>query len=163
MATYFWLMVIMLLKHYIADYLLQNRYMLNKFKSDWSFVLPLLAHSGVHGVFTLAICLVFAPALWYLALIDMAVHFIMDRIKASPKLLGRYKALSGAELGAIEADLKNEMYWVGVKGGTGYNAKVKVYKPVIRGNTYFWWALGFDQLVHHLTDLIISTLIVMHM
>lgn len=85
----FTLLVVFQLKHFLADYLLQTRYMLGKFRPDWYFVPPLLAHASVHAFFTLAIC-------WYwqappqLALVDCAAHFAMDRIKAGPRWLGRF-------------------------------------------------------------------------
>ena len=80
-------------KHFLADYPLQmSDYMMGKFnRKGW--VLPLLSHVSVHGFMTLMICSVFVPV-WLsfvLALTDMTIHFIIDRIKASPNLLGRYK------------------------------------------------------------------------
>jgi hypothetical protein len=47
------------------------------------------------------------------------IHFIVDRIKSSPKLGGRFKP--------------NE--------------------------TYFWWALGADQLAHGLTYILLIYLV----
>jgi len=78
------------LKHWTCDFLLQNYYMLGKFNRDWSFVLPLLVHSAVHAVGSLLICLVIDYSVWWLCLIDLATHFVIDRIKASPRMLGRY-------------------------------------------------------------------------
>jgi hypothetical protein len=86
--------------------------MLGKFNADWSFFLPLASHAAVHAAFTLGVCVVFDPTLWWLALVDGAAHFIMDRIKAGPRWLGRFNDAT---------------------------------KPA------FWWCLGFDQTVHHLT------------
>jgi hypothetical protein len=105
------LLVLYQVKHFLADYPLQRPYMLNKFKGGTAWILPLCAHAGVHGGFTLAITLAVAPALWWLALADFAVHFTVDRAKAAPTWGGRWKP--------------NE--------------------------PYFWWALGADQMVHHLT------------
>lgn len=89
----FVLLFLFQLKHFLADYPLQmNSYMMGKFNRE-GWVLPLLSHVAVHGFFTLLICSVFVPA-WLaltLALTDMVIHFIMDRIKASPNMLGRYK------------------------------------------------------------------------
>jgi len=103
------------IKHLIADYPLQNTYMLGKFKeSGW--VAPLSAHCAVHSLITFFICFYFGFYVAILAaLFDFVIHFAMDRIKASPKLLGRYK----------------------------------------QDNPKFWWALGFDQMVHHLTHYLI--------
>jgi len=103
------------IKHFIADYPLQNTYMLGKFK-EYGWVAPLSVHCAVHSLITFLICSYFG---FYVAILaacfDFVIHFTMDRIKASPKLLGRYK----------------------------------------QDNPKFWWALGFDQMVHHLTHYLI--------
>lgn len=142
-----WFLLYFQVKHFVADYWLQGPYMLQKFRPDWGFFLPLAAHAGVHAVGTLAILLVFAPHLWYLCLVDFVVHFIMDRIKAGPKYLGRYKALSGKEIANI-------MSYRDTMG-------IKRFAPELKGNTYFWWSLGLDQMVHHLTHYFIIFVVVM--
>lgn len=79
------------LKHFVADYILQTDYMLGKFKKqDWE--LPLLCHTLVHAFFTFVICVALIDPVmaFYLACFDLCVHFVMDRIKASPSLLGRF-------------------------------------------------------------------------
>lgn len=38
----------------------------------------------------LGICLSLNPALWWLTVIDVGSHFVVDRIKASPRYLGRF-------------------------------------------------------------------------
>jgi hypothetical protein len=131
-----WLLLLYFqLKHFVADYPLQVPYMLKKFLPGWDFILPLSAHCGVHAALTLIPVLMLKPSLWWLALADFAIHFVMDRIKASPKMLGRFKALTAKDFPTASAAMK-------------------------RYNTFFWWSLGFDQMVHHLTHyLIIYTLI----
>lgn len=122
-VSLFALLVIYQLKHFICDYPLQNAYMLGKFE-EIGWVKPLLAHTGIHAVATFLIALVFTQMVFLslsLALFDLVVHFIMDRVKASPKLLGRY-------------DIKDKR---------------------------FWWSLGFDQMVHHLTHYAIIACIVL--
>lgn len=101
--------------------------MLGKFKIGTEWILPLTAHASVHAAFTLAIASVYGFAVMdgsalfvlrlaaLLALLDFVVHFIVDRIKASPNLLGRWKPDS----------------------------------------PYFWWALGADQMAHHLCHYVI--------
>lgn len=131
------LLLVYQLKHFLADYPLQGGFMLKKFLPGWDFVLPLMAHCGVHALMTLAIVMFFNPALWWLALVDFGVHFVMDRLKAGPKYLGRFKALSGNEF-------KNILSYKDTVG-------LEQFKPQIRGNTFFWWSLGLDQMVHHLT------------
>jgi len=86
----FLLLVIYQLKHFVADFPLQCKYMLQKDKPGWDFFLPLAAHSAVHGAITLVIVLAVAPHLWWLALLDFTIHFTMDRIKSGPRYLGRY-------------------------------------------------------------------------
>ena len=144
MKELFVLLVIFKLKHFIADYPFQTSYMLQKFKAGREFILPLTAHAGVHSLFTFYISIFFAAlrrpesaqALpFYLALGDFTLHFIMDRVKASPGMLGRYKALSAAEFtNATDAQKKS--------------------------NKYFWWSLGFDQMFHGISDLAVAFILV---
>lgn len=154
------------IKHFVADYILQGKYMLGKFKPGWDFVLPLLAHSAVHGVATLVLCLYLRPEMWWLALVDMSVHFVMDRIKASPKYLGRFKALSADEMKKIIAfgevypqskidsmNKDNSPWREAAQNIADSNSRL------VRNNVIFWWALGLDQMVHHLSDLFIAYLL----
>ena len=85
------LLIIFQIKHFLADYPLQNTYMLGKFKDGWGWVLPLVAHCGVHAWVTLGIVFFVNPSLWWLSLVDFSLHFTMDRIKAWKLLLGRFK------------------------------------------------------------------------
>ncbi len=90
----FGILITFQVKHYLADYVLQNRYMLGKFKAGTDWIAPLALHCAVHACFTLMIAL-----LWklprndamHLACLDFGLHFIMDRIKAAPNLFGRFK------------------------------------------------------------------------
>ena len=116
--------------------------MLGKFKPGWGWILPLAAHAGVHGVATFLIALCFKPkSAFWIALFDMVVHFTMDRIKASPNLLGRYKALSANEM-------KNILSYMPTLAPQEFQAK---FGDQLKANVYFWWCLGLDQGVHHLT------------
>ncbi len=126
----YYLLIAFYIKHFMADYPLQNRYMLGKTNKDNGYILPLISHCLVHGVFTLSICLYVNPTYWWLSLVDMSVHFVVDRIKASPNLLGRFKSLCQHN---------------------GANATQKE----LRNNNFFWYVLGMDQMLHHLTDLFI--------
>lgn len=87
------LMVIFQTKHFIADYPLQTAYMLGKFQAYPKYILPLAAHAGVHALFTGLIVLAYQQydLVLKLVLLDFVTHFFIDRIKASPSLLGRYK------------------------------------------------------------------------
>lgn len=93
MNEIFILLIVFQIKHLIADFPLQNEYMLGKFKRGKDFILPLVAHAGVHFVFTFFIVFFFKFDIMLaltLALFDFCTHFIIDRIKASPDLLGRW-------------------------------------------------------------------------
>jgi len=87
----FTLLITFQLKHLVADYFLQSTWMvLGKAKRGWVWVLPLVCHCSVHAIFTFLIIWFWNPALWYLCFLDFAMHFAMDRLKASPNLLGRW-------------------------------------------------------------------------
>lgn len=80
------LMTLFQLKHYACDFPLQTVYMLGKGKKGTEWILPLVAHAGMHTLFTLAIILVYNPSCAWVALVDFALHFVIDRIKATYKL-----------------------------------------------------------------------------
>ncbi len=157
----FFLLALYQIKHLLADYFLQTPWMLKKFSPDPKVWVPsLAAHAGVHALMTLAIVYVLRPELCLpLAVFDFVAHFVMDRIKASPKLLGRYKALSGAEYMWIKGNIDKEVgaqrkrvdNW-GLEGGyMVHQRSIDSYWKQLDDNTRFWWALGFDQSIHHLT------------
>lgn len=151
MNTLMILLVVFQVKHFICDYPLQGRYMLGKFKPGMGFILPLLAHVSVHGAMTGLIGLVYGlPASIVLGCVgvDMSVHFIMDRIKASPALLGRYKPMSSEQMKDI---LLYESK--GIPLG-------KVLGKRVRDNTLFWHCLGLDQMVHHLTHYLVIAIMI---
>ena len=54
--------------------------------------MPLAAHAGVHGLGTLLIALIFSTLYLTIALsiADFVLHFIVDRLKASPSIGGRF-------------------------------------------------------------------------
>ena len=112
MIEIFILLVLFQLKHFICDFTLQNEYMLGKLsRTNW--IKPLAAHAAVHAGATGIIALVFAPSLvLFLVLADFILHFVVDRLKASPDLGGRWKP----------------------------------------DQPYFWWALGADQMAHHIIN-----------
>lgn len=85
MNTYL-LLVLFQIKHYLADFPLQTGYMLGKGKKGTAWILPLIAHSGVHAIFTLVIALLANPRVAWVALLDFTLHFIIDRVKALYKL-----------------------------------------------------------------------------
>jgi hypothetical protein len=138
-------------KHFAADYILQGwpwaNYMLGKFtRKGW--VGPLSAHCAVHMAFT-AFAIVFIvhkPELTWLALVDGSIHFVMDRVKAHPDLMGRWKPFSGAV----------EYHKAYQEASFGWARGIEMMWQ----NQLFWWSLGFDQMVHHLTDLFVVWMLV---
>lgn len=89
------LLIVFQVKHFIADFLLQNVWMLQKARPGWDFIPPLSIHCGVHMLMTLAIVLYVDPAAWWLCFVDFVLHFTMDRIKAGPHYLGRWNDVRG--------------------------------------------------------------------
>lgn len=76
------LYVLFRLKHFACDFLFQSDWMaLTKGKPGREGYRALFTHSAIHGVGTALITLFFAPALWWLGLVDFVVHSIVDRIK----------------------------------------------------------------------------------
>ena len=137
------LLVVYQIKHFLADYPLQGRYMLGKFKPFPQFILPLLSHGLVHGLFTFFIALYLKPwdVAMALGIFDMTIHSVVDWVKANPSIGGRFAALSKNEMGTI-------LSYVPTLG----EAEVKTkFGDQLKSNTYFWWALGADQMAHHLT------------
>ena len=84
------LMVLFQIKHFICDYPLQTPYMLGKLqRTDWE--LPLAAHCAIHALGTFAIVIWFSLYLAItFAVLDFILHFIVDRLKASPDIGGRF-------------------------------------------------------------------------
>jgi len=77
---------------------------------------------------------------------QMFVHFAMDRIKASPNLLGRFKMLDGPRFVEVYKHAYNPNFKPVVSNK---------FKERLSHNTYFWWSLGLDQGVHHLTHYLV--------
>jgi hypothetical protein len=81
----FWLslaVVLFLAKHLIADFLFQSDWMVEGKSRETRWVLPLATHSAIHAMGTLVICLALTPALFWLAVVDFVVHFLLDRSKS---------------------------------------------------------------------------------
>lgn len=160
------LLVLYQLKHWICDYPLQTPYMLGKFKSGSGWVLPLLAHSAVHGLGTFLIALFARPNEFggaaLLALFDMVTHFTVDRIKANPALGGRFQPLTKNEYAyqtkqhamALRVIAEGEHDHESINYVEGHVIR-KACERNFRGNKLFWWLLGLDQMAHHLTHYVI--------
>ena len=157
MKTVFLLLFLYQIKHFVCDYPLQGRYMLGKFLPYPKFILPLLAHALVHGLFTYTIAYMFHKGVYIalgLAAFDMGIHFVVDRIKASPNMLGKFKALSANEykqyLQQVQS-LSDAPVPRHPEIQLALDNIQRDFLPKMKSNTYFWWALGWDQMMHHLT------------
>ncbi len=71
-------------KQVVCDFFLQPSWMAlakgNPLKKGGSKALFL--HAGIHGSFTFMLMLFFAPALWWLGIVDFFVHTLIDKTKA---------------------------------------------------------------------------------
>lgn len=74
--------VAFLIKHFLADFLLQTDWMAVGKDRPKGWLLPLAAHAGVHGAMTAALFLAVAPPLAWLGLADMLIHGVIDRLKS---------------------------------------------------------------------------------
>ncbi|MCJ8055096.1 DUF3307 domain-containing protein [Shinella curvata] len=74
--------VAFLVKHYLADFLLQTDWMATGKDRSEGWLLPLAAHAGMHGAMTAVLFLVVAPPLVWLGLVDMLIHGAIDRLKS---------------------------------------------------------------------------------
>ncbi len=105
-------MLLFTLKHVVADFLLQNRWMAQGKDGEAGWGLPLLTHCLIHGGLTTVMVAAVAPAFWFIGLIDFVLHLVIDRAKGF--CVARY-------------EVTTEHQW-------------------------FWWLIGVDQALHHLTD-----------
>lgn len=169
------LLVLFQIKHFVCDFPLQGKFMLGKFGVYPAYILPLLAHSMVHATatFLIAVWFVSPTMALCLGLTDGAIHFAVDRVKASPTLLGRFKALTkdDFEKHNWDVELLNKIIRVAgssqveghlaeaVESQNDLNDELIDWDERLRSNTYFWWSLGADQAVHHLTHYALIALI----
>jgi Protein of unknown function (DUF3307) len=81
-ALVLFLLVLFNVKHFLADYLFNNDYMLRKSNATEWFT-PLISHCGVHSALTWVVTFPLA-GLWafVLAALDMLIHFVVDYWKA---------------------------------------------------------------------------------
>lgn len=80
-----WLMLsaLFLIKHLVADFILQTRWMVAGKERETGWFVPLSTHATIHGLGTAAIVGVFAPALIWIGGIDVVAHFAIDRAKGT--------------------------------------------------------------------------------
>jgi hypothetical protein len=87
----FILTIIFHFKHFLCDFQFQLPYMLvGKCEKSWKFFIPLVHHASFHGVSTGIIACYFDPRLWWLGIVDLLIHFFVDRLKSGPKYFGRF-------------------------------------------------------------------------
>jgi hypothetical protein len=88
--TFCALLAVFALKHFVADFLLQTSWIARGKERVEGWFAPLAVHVLGHAVLTLAIAIVFAPRLWWLALVDLVVHAAVDRGKSMTGHWGRW-------------------------------------------------------------------------
>ena len=113
-------MLALSVKHVLADFFFQNAWMAKGKDARTGWALPLLAHVAIHGAITTLLVVAVHPKLWFVGLIDFAIHITIDRIK-----------------GMLVAHF-----------------------AIVPGNPWFWWLIGIDQALHHLTNLLLAVLII---
>jgi hypothetical protein len=85
------LLALFAVKHYLADWQFQTKWMVEgKRLRGVGFIIPLATHAGIHAGLTLYVVLAFAVLVssWWIAgwalacaLFDLSAHFLMDRLK----------------------------------------------------------------------------------
>jgi len=76
-----WAVALFIVKHLLADFVLQTSWMAKGKERARGWAAPLGAHIAVHAGGTLLISLLMAPQLAWLALVDLVVHGAIDRCK----------------------------------------------------------------------------------
>jgi hypothetical protein len=74
-------MLLLTIKHIIADFVLQNGWMAYGKDQKAGWALPLLVHCLIHLAVALVLILIVAPRFWFVAFIDFAIHIAVDRAK----------------------------------------------------------------------------------
>ena len=69
------------IKHFVADFLFQTSSIAHGKERRDGWLVPLATHVTGHAALTLLIALAVAPRLWWLALVDLVVHFAIDHAK----------------------------------------------------------------------------------
>ena len=71
-------------KQVICDFFLQTSWMASVKGSPFNMggAKALGLHAGIHSAFTFLLMFIFAPAFWWLGLVDFLVHAMIDKLKA---------------------------------------------------------------------------------
>src|SRR3954452_21864035 len=75
-------MLVLTLKHIVADFFLQNTWMALGKDQKTGCALPMLAHCLVHLAVSTLLILLIAPKFWFVPLIDFVIQLAVDRAKA---------------------------------------------------------------------------------
>jgi hypothetical protein len=88
--------VLFAVKHVLADFILQTSWMWRTKDQEHGWIAPLAAHAGCHAVLTLALALAINPPLWWLGVVDFALHATIDRARGvAGRRLGLVPSQSG--------------------------------------------------------------------
>lgn len=149
------LIALMALKHFVASYPLQCSYTVKGLGSS-NWLLPMLARCSIHGAATIIVILSWwwhngEPMRWSILAIvagaDMLSHFVIDRVKVSSELLGKYQVASPQELAQIAIDYQSKDASV-----------VAAAQAESDSNKYFWWVDGGCHLLYGLVGIAIACL-----
>ena len=88
--TFCTVLVVMALKHFVADFVLQTNWIAHGKERCDGWLAPLAVHTLCHAFLTLCIVLAVAPRLWWLAFVDFAAHAAIDRTKSIIAGRGRW-------------------------------------------------------------------------
>ena len=83
LGTFCALLLVMAFKHYVADFMLQTNWIAHGKERTEGWAAPLAVHVLCHAGLTLLIALVIAPRLWWLALVEIVVHGVIDHAKTT--------------------------------------------------------------------------------
>lgn len=131
MMEIFVLLVLFQIKHWLADYPLQTQFMLKKFQREM-WVFPLTYHAGVHAALTILLSVLYLGS-------------------KSVSLGGYFEVSLVLLLGML--DFSVHFVVDRVKAHPDIGGKYKMDNPK------FWWTLGADQMMHHLTHYLIIFII----
>lgn len=140
-----------LFKHFIADFQF-NSYP-EQYSEGADGFLKLAQHAGFHGLLTFFIASMLTKDLslsFVLGVFDFTFHFIVDRIKTSEFMLGRYEYLSKKEISYI-------------KEWTRQNGSNREIDNILKGNRRFWLTFGATQAINKSIDAFILLVIIQSM
>lgn len=82
-STILLLYIVFRFKQYCCDFILQDNWMgVNKGLPSKDGLNALMLHVAYHGIGTAVVALLFVPSLWWLGIVDFALHGGIDKVKA---------------------------------------------------------------------------------